>query len=201
MTPHKQPPVSVSPPSHPQLLSPRLPLCYYYGETVRPPCLVSSARHDYLLTVTQTRHHTTHPTGREAMSHTHAKGAIARLRAEKEARLLSVEEGLRLCDEAGIELDGHTRHGVADVSTLNLQLAAILEKVTRHTSLCSVRARHLLRPSRCPRGQSKNTRGTGTGWRSPGNLSGGTAVVCTGRATSECGTDVQAHCTEFDGRP
>lgn len=61
----------------------------------------------------------------------HARGAIARLRAEKEARPRSVEEGLKLRNEAGRELDGHTRHGVADVSTQNLQLAAILEKVTR----------------------------------------------------------------------
>lgn len=54
----------------------------------------------------------------------HARGAIARLRAEKEARLRDVQEGIRLRDEAGIELDGHTHDGVADISTLNLQLVA-----------------------------------------------------------------------------
>jgi len=56
---------------------------------------------------------------------------LAQLRAEKEAQLQSVREGIKLCEEISDTMEARLEHGFADRSTVFEQLAVLLQKATR----------------------------------------------------------------------
>jgi tetratricopeptide (TPR) repeat protein len=60
-----------------------------------------------------------------------ARRSIAQLRAEKEARLRNMEEGMYLRNAVMQAINNYENHGFADPSTRCLQVAALLEKAAR----------------------------------------------------------------------
>lgn len=64
-----------------------------------------------------------------------AKRSIAQLRAEKEARLRKIEEGMRLREVVGQAINRYETSGFADPSTRRLQVTAILQDAARACSL------------------------------------------------------------------
>jgi len=88
----------------------------------------------------------------------HPRRTLAQLRAGKEARLRTVQEGIRLRDEVGQILVDHQKPCKADYCLRTTRRAP----TEGHAGLCPVGAWHLSRPSKCLPAQGKCARRSGT---------------------------------------
>lgn len=77
------------------------------------------------------RTYTTHNTPQATKNHEQPRRSLAQLRAEKEARLRTVQEGIRICEALGEIMEGHQKYGFADRSTVFEQLAVLLQSATQ----------------------------------------------------------------------